>query len=171
MKYRAIIMHFPRKLNNHQQNILVANFKVFVKGLMRNIEKYELKLGRMEKIGGGIMQRFAPTTLTSIAFLKHHLVQLRVNTHLYIRLETPDDQTYWFIYAQENLAVLNQHIAGLRMKAGQLIAEGKIEKALKNEVIPNMGFDPSRVKFEYKNIERGDERETGNDEAGKKQSP
>lgn len=150
MRYKKFIIHFPKKLTEEQQYILVSSLQSLCENIKKDIDKmiqktdshFEFKIMRRLKVLDSSIQGIQAT-----------LQVMRNNIYKYIALDKKGDELtsdIYYLYIAVKEVTLFDDKSPLR---GMIIWE------LKNKPIKAMGFKPEEIKIDEKTVEVGDDGE------------
>lgn len=147
IELKRIVLKFPRKLTEHEENILIANMKSIPTGFKIETDKVMFKLERKRFT----YLRFMPGGAAALEYLKARCLMMGNHATDYFRLEKRAPDVYAFAYAWEELKTLKArfNILGhaLQVPEPSLMNEGKVKEGLRRYVFGAMGFKAEEVEI------------------------
>jgi len=158
MKFKSITITFPRPLTEPQENQLCADMQAVVKSVREGVAKYRNKIDTHIEFKAIAM---APGGNLGINLIKTKLLELEANTYRYFVFEKSDTDAciYIFAHASEELSAINQTvklpgIGKFKLAKGNLFAEEKLIRTLREITFKSIGYQAHEVRIEQGEYEK-----------------
>ena len=151
MKFKVIVMHFPKELTQNQEDTLVSNMRAMIRGTKSHINK---TIKKLEKVSGNrILNSLPGGSAAGADFFKAQLELVLANMSHYFKLEKIEPGIYGFSYPYEKMKVLGMKLPGINIKGVDLFKSSVFTKPLTKQIFPAMAIKPDDVVFEYLIVE------------------